>query len=286
MDQNILTLSIYYTSTNWITLVEEINKTLTELEADRTFIFFNKEKGDAIRLLIFLSTKNIGSFEKTFIEKINFYLRNHPSEKSNTNLEPGEALWMNYPNNSVTVGNFAIGKYIAVNRINKDMLFAFSSMLSHWLIDYPLNGEDMIDAFLKILVLINRISQPEHLIGQLDQLLNKISDKSDLAGRDNVIAQICKHAEDDLGENLEDIHELFSNPDMGHGMGLGFKKLSEHLRRFFIAWPAGNDAWPELIEKAILHLGLDFRIQLYVVFIISKYHADPMHNYLDKRVSS
>lgn len=268
MELKVLPISISYSSVKWPALIEHIRLLFLKYPIEAKLLFFNTDKGDVVRLVLFYQGRYAKSIEVSLVQNIKDFLKEQPSKRNQSNLKPGECLWMNYPNNQLYLNNFRVEDHFIKETTEENNIFSFSTRLSSWLISHPLSKEEMISTFMQLIILVNRFFLVEKIADSTSELIDSIEEKFELKQQPNILSEIYRHADEDLQFNSDAITQLILCKPLSEFYSAKYLEFDSLLhcldynRKDFLL------LYKQIMNKLIVHLGLDYRVQLYVLLMI------------------
>ena len=268
MELKVLRLSISYSSVKWTILLGRLRVILKKFPIEQTLLFFNTEKGDVVRLAIFYRESFSKNIECSLVQNMKDFLIEQPSKRNKSNLKPGESLWMNYPNNQLLLDNFKQEHYFIKNTNEKNVLFGFSSLISSWLFENPPSKGEMISTFMQMVILMNRFFQIDKIEDEISMLIDRIEEKFELRQQPKLRSEIYGHVREDLQFNSHAIIQLMFCNDLPEFYSNKFLEFYGKLKTLGLNKGSFLVLYKQIINQIILHFGLDYRIQLYVLLMI------------------
>ncbi|WP_148042760.1 hypothetical protein [Pedobacter jejuensis] len=264
-----LHLTISYSSLKWPILVAYIRSLLIKFSVLDKLLFFNTEKGDVIKLILFIPNNN-KNFETYIVNELSEFLKKNPSKRNKSNLKPGESLWMNYPNNQVFLSDFNEERYLISNVDDRNIIFSFASLISSWLMKNPPAKKELISAFMQLIILFNRLFILEDILSKICVVIESIEEKFELRQQPEVHIEIYKHVDQDLETNVKAIKQLIFCDNLLEFYDHRFLEFDYSLRLLPFKTESFMIFYPQLINQIILHFGVDYRVQLYVLLLVKK----------------
>ncbi|TDO22362.1 hypothetical protein [Pedobacter duraquae] len=256
----------------WGELFNCIHNLIKAFEDLPYHIFIIPEKGEGVRLVLFPDKsihKAVNDFTRNSIKK---YLKKTPTSTPPSNIEFGKTLWMNYPNNSLYENNFKFHFNVHNEFHEKDkFLFNYSQILSTWILKNPFQKEDLLSVFLQLIITISKLHDQRSVCLSIQDIINKIFLKHELMQDLTIAEQIRSHACADLVFNFESILELNAINASEKTYDTSTWEFFQRVSNLLIVKPQGRSNFVELIMHTILHLGLDYRGQLYVLYLVQEF---------------
>lgn len=279
MNNSLLHISIHYSSVKWHILLKNVDTFLSnsELNLKGYLLYFDKQKGDAIKFIFSLKEDDRNQFEVLFRSSICSFLEVYPSVRIKKDFVPGEYLWKIKLNNTIEFEYFNFGNsFIDYNNqcFIESSFSRFGQYISAFILKTPINNKNVLDVF-SFLLLLTIKAQPVKVNSSIfSGFLETVEEQSEFRQQREQLQKIYDHAEEDLQMNCDNIDQFICKEEFALNLEQHEIAIIQFVKYIFYKQieVEAIAVFTSLGKIIIQHLGIDYQKQLYVLKIFHLFY--------------